>query len=274
MQPIEKILGKIQQLPSLPTLVMEIMDSFNNDKADIASLVGKIRQDPALTMKVIRMANSPFFGFSRQIGSIQEAVMVIGFNSLRGLVIAAALVNQFPLAEKAFQGKSFWNHSIGTGGCAKALARRSGADAEIAFTTGLLHDIGRLMLGVYFYDEFLLVLEYRQNKGVSMIEAERAVLGLDHAALGAEVAKRWNFPQDIQAAIRDHHNQSQAQGAMLTDIVHIADLLSHALASGETPKAVLARSAEGLLRLGIDETALDSMAAELGQINSSMHMLL
>lgn len=273
MQPIENMLGKIQQLPSPPTVVMEIMNTFNNDQADIATLVGHINQDPALTVKVIRVANSSFFGLSRQIGSVQEAVMVIGFSSLRGLVTAAALVNAFPSGGGAFDGRHFWQHSIETGSCAKALARRLGADPEVAFTAGLLHDLGRLVLGVYFYDTFLRVLEYRKNNGVSMLTAEQAVLGLDHAALGAKAAERWYLPSAIQMAIGDHHLDEGRQ-TMLAEIVHIADQLCQARTAGGTPAGVPARFAETLSRLGLDAAALDSVAGEMERLNAGARLLL
>lgn len=274
MQPIENILGKIQQLPSLPALVMEIMDSVNNDQVDVATLVGKISQDPALTMKVIRVANSSFFGLSRQIGSLKEAVMVIGFSSLRGLVTAAALVNSFPSGMgNAFDSRHFWLHSIETGNCAKSLAKRLRVDPEIAFTAGLLHDIGRLVLGVYFYDAFLQVLDYRKNNGVSMIAAEQAVLGLDHAALGAEVAERWHLPQDIQLAIRDHHLDEGRQ-TTLAEIVYIADRLCRPQAVGGALAGELVHFSETLLRLGLDEAVLNSVAEEMEPLNAGARLLL
>lgn len=273
MQPIENMLGKIQQLPSLPTVVMEIMNTFNNDRADVATLVGHINQDPALTVKVIRVANSSFFGLSRQIGSVQEAVMVIGFGSLRGLVTAAALVNAFPSEGNVFDGRRFWQHSMETGSCAKALARRLGADPEVAFTAGLLHDLGRLVLGVYFYDTFLRVLEYRKNNGVSMLAAEQAVLGLDHAALGAKAAERWCLPPAIQAAIGEHHLDEGRQ-TMLAEIVHIADQLCQARTAGGTPAEEPARFAETLSRLGLDAAALDSVAGEMERLNAGARLLL
>lgn len=274
MQPIENILGKIQQLPSPPTLVMDIMDSVNNDQVDVDTLVGKISQDPALAMKVIRVANSSFFGLSRQIGSLKEAVMVIGFSSLRGLVTSAALANSFPSGVgNAFDGRHFWLHSIETANCAKVLAKRLSVDPEIAFTAGLLQDIGRLVLGVYFYDAFLQVLDYRKNNGVGMIASELAVLGLDHAALGAEVAERWHLPQDIQLAIRDHHLDEGRQ-TTLAEIVYIADRLYRPQAAGGAPVGKSTCFAETLSRLGLDETVLDSVAEEMERLNAGARLLL
>lgn len=260
-------------MPSLPTLVTEIIASFDNDQADVATLAGQISQDPGLAVKVIRVANSSFFGLSRQIGSVQEAVMVIGFSSLRGLVTAAALVNSFPSGENAFDGRHFWQHSIEVGGCAKALAKRLGTDTEIAFTAGLLHDIGRLVLGVYFYDEFLRVLDYRKNNGVSMLAAEQAVLGLDHAALGAKAAERWCLPPAIQVAIGDHHLDEGRQ-TMLAEIIHVADRLCQARAAGGALTGEPARFAETLSRLGLDQAALDSVAGEMERLNAGASLLL
>ena len=261
----KKTLEKILQLPSLPTLAMEIMDSFSNDLIDASALASKISQDPAITLKLVSIANSSFFGLSKKVGSVQEAIVVIGFNSLRGLVTAAILINAFPSIGKSFNSEHYWQHSIETGSCAKILAKRLDIDSEVAFTAGLLHDIGRLVLSVYFYDDFLRILEFRKNNGLNMKEAEQAVMGLDHAALGGKVAEHWHLPLDIQIAISEHHMDEGWQ-TVLSKIVYVANQLSQAQLRGISSGEELGGFAETLMQLGIDERELDSIAREVGQI--------
>lgn len=148
-----KVLERIQKLPSLPSLVIEILASLNDEHVDVATLANKIARDQAIVARVLRVANSPFFGLSGQTGSIFEAVAVLvycftlGGKNLRGLVTAAAIINALPRTEKGFDWRAFWHHGIVTAVCAKVLARRAGLNPETAFTAGLLHDIGKLMMG-------------------------------------------------------------------------------------------------------------------------------
>lgn len=170
---IDSLLNQIHALPSLPSLVVEILQSFDNENVDTALLARKIASDQAIVARVMRVANSPFFGLSGQIGSISEAIVVLGFNNLRGLVTSAAIINLFPNPGKQFDLHVFWCHSIGAAVCAKLLAKHAGVDAETAFTTGLLHDIGRLVIGVYFPQAIEKTGQFADGSTLESLQAER-----------------------------------------------------------------------------------------------------
>jgi putative nucleotidyltransferase with HDIG domain len=261
---IRKVLDVIQQLPSLPSLVIEILENFNNEKLDAHTLANKIVRDQGIVARVLRVANSPFFGLSGRVGSIFEAVSVLGVNNLRGLVTAAAVIGAFPIQGKDFDWEAFWRHGIATAACAKALAKHSGLSQETAFTAGLLHDVGKLVMGIYFPKALVHAHQFYQGSSIETLQAERATLGLDHAALGGEVAKRWHFPPAIREAVELHHTQAMAgAGITLTDIVYIANLFAHALDNGCIQEEKAAHlTTEAWLRLRLDSATLEVLAGE------------
>lgn len=271
---LERVLREIKQLPSLAAVVMQILHSFENTELDIAVLARQISQDQGLSARVLRVANSAFYGFSGKIGSINEAVVVLGFHNIRSLVSAAGIIDRLNVVSEHFDCRQFWQHNIGTGVGAKILAKTIGQDPEIAFTAGLLHDIGILVLLLYFPDEFKAVLACRRQRDCDLIEAERQVLDMDHARIGAEVAKHWKFPAAIQKAIQHHHDPDRDPQA-LTDCVHLADVLGLALELGAGPDArVPAMSRGAWERLGLDWDELKSLLPDIERLNASASLLI
>lgn len=271
----DKVLREVRQLPSLSVVVLEILDSFRNEGMQIPELVRKISRDQALAARVLRVANSAFYGFPSRIASISEAVVVLGFHTVRSLALAAGIIHQFPPGEgKAMDRLAFWQHAVGVGVCARVIANALGRQPEEAFTAGLLHDIGRLMLDAHFHDDFGQVLGYLEEQDCSLLAAERAVLGIDHAAIGYEVARQWKFPGPIQAAIRDHH-QPDGSPAPLTDVVHFANALAHALEIGNAGyDRVPPVSAGAWERLGGSWEIVESSLPEIERINAGANLLL
>ncbi|MGZ4960485.1 MAG: HDOD domain-containing protein [Methylomonas sp.] len=265
---ISAVLDHIQKLPSLPSIVMDILESISNDNIDINWLSMKIANDQALVAKVLRVANSPFYGLSGKIDSISRAISVLGFNSLRSLVMAASFINVLPHLEKALDWMTFWRHSIATAVCAKVLAKHTGLNPETAFTAGLLHDIGKLVIGVYFPQFF----QADDTGTIESLQREREALGLDHAVLGSEVAKRWRFPLTIQQAIELHHTHAGvSQERTLTDVVYIANLFAHALDSGRIRDDRAEKLAvETWTRLELKSELLENMAGEAQQLYDSI----
>ena len=137
----------LADLPSLPAVVMELLGSIDQEDVDISVLAKKVSHDQALTAKTLRLANSSAYGLQVKVTTIQQAITFLGFQTTRNLIIAAAVTGCFPEGQCAgFDDKAFWRHSIATAACAKVLARRMRFNQDYAFTAGLLHDIGRLVL--------------------------------------------------------------------------------------------------------------------------------
>jgi putative nucleotidyltransferase with HDIG domain len=162
----------------------------------------KIELDQGLSSRVLRVANSTFYGLSREVGSIRDAVTVLGFDTVRSLVVSAGFTHAFPAIENdLFDRHAYWMRSIRVATYTEALAQSLGRGRKLTFTSGLFHDVGQLVLSICIPQKFAEVLAQHQSSGASLYEVEREVLGFDHAEIGAEMAKRWNFPLEIEHAI-------------------------------------------------------------------------
>lgn len=224
----QRILDHVEHLPSLPTVLVEVINSFNNQKIDLNQLTKHIGEDIALTSKILRVANSPFYGLSKQIGSLQEAIMIIGFSSLRSIVIAASLIKQFDIALPKFDLMPFWHHSMNTACYARVISKTVGQNPDEAFIAGLLHDIGKLVIVVSLHDDFIKIQTLAQTENITIIEAEIRILGIDHSQIGSLVTEKWRFPSGIVQAIKNHHIQNDSASATLDGLIYVSNLLSHA----------------------------------------------
>ncbi len=272
-QKLDVLIGHIHTLPSMPKVIIDIMQSFDNDKIDTSTLAKQIESDMGIVAKVLRVANSPFFGLSGQISSIFEAIVVVGFNNLRGLVTSAAIINALPKQLNTLDLQLFWQHSIRTAVCARMLAKTVGIDQEAAFTAGLLHDVGLLVIGMHF-TETMEENNLPFDAGTpESLQFEREWVGMDHATLGGEVAKYWHFPDTMSQAIAQHHApQETGHPKALIDVLYVANLFSHNLNQSLVDDAQLQVSAQE--RLGINKSTLASLATEANQLYTGARMLI
>ena len=206
----------------MPMLLMETLQQLNG-KQDLATLVDKISQDPSLTVRILRVVNSPFYGMPREIGSLREAIILLGFNRIRDMLTSICLLKMLPTWHKDFNCNQFWHHSMAVAECARYLANYADNNADLAFTAGLLHDIGDIVIVVLFPDEFsqLIKLSPKFNSA-----AERQLLGFDHMAAGGRAAQYWNLPVAIQTAIEQHATPPDMDtGKSLSLLIYAANVL-------------------------------------------------
>lgn len=251
------LLGGVEDLPSLPAVVMELLGSIDQEDIDIGVLAKKVSNDPALTAKTLRLANSAAYGLQVKATTIQQAMTFLGFEATRNLITAAALTGCFPAGRcPGFNDKAFWRHSIATAACARALARRVRFNADYAFTAGLLHDIGRLVLVTRFPERYQAVLSLRDRNDCELIEAERTLLGVDHVDAGVALAEHWQFSGTMRQAIAWHHAPDEPGAGFLATIVHVASALVHALDLAGNPDELAPRvSSVAWTALGLTEEA-------------------
>lgn len=219
-------------IPSLPAVVNDIIETLNDDDSNIESLTGKIMMDPALSARVLKIANSPFYGLSGKISSLKEACIVLGAYSIKNLAVAAGIVNNLKKSGNALNFSKLWEHAVGTGVAAKIIAEKLGADHEIAFTAGLLHDVGKIVLDTNYPDEYKKVMEYRAKEDCFILEAEKETLGITHTEIGDITARHWKLPDLIVDVIKNHHTPSECNNSDMVGIVHLADVLCRALEIG------------------------------------------
>jgi putative nucleotidyltransferase with HDIG domain len=209
-------------LPSIPVLLMDALQQISG-RQDLTELVDKISLDPSIAVRILRIVNSPFYGMPREIGSLREAVVLLGFNRIRDLLISLCFSKLLPARHKDFNYHRFWHHSLAVAECSRQLANCIGANADFAFTAGLLHDIGCLVIAVLFPDEFSQLVKVSANFG---IETEQQLLGFDHMTIGGKAAQYWNLPQEIQEAIEQHVRPPEPAAAKsLGLLVNVANLL-------------------------------------------------
>jgi putative nucleotidyltransferase with HDIG domain len=226
---LERI-ASIDTLPSLPRVVTEMLRLLADDNYCVDDMMALVQQDPALTARVLRLANSAIYGRPRQIDSLAQAMVVLGGKELHRLVTTISVMRSFDdtfSRGRILDREQFWSHSVGTGELAHRVAtffrlNFSGVD----FTAGLLHDVGKVVLDQFFHSEFRDCLELSHRRGLPQFEAEGKLLGLDHSEVGALLATRWGLPDSLHSAIRNHHSFDAADPhAPLVACVRLANHL-------------------------------------------------
>lgn len=261
---LEKLLEGANALPTLPQVVTHILKTLNDDNADADSLVQHLNTDPVIIARLLAAANSSAFGLSSQVSTTRQAILVLGLETVRTITLATALIEHFGRFTSAFDSRLLWRHSLGVATCARTLAERIGYNPESAFSAGLLHDIGQLLMVAVAPDACAEVRIRMRQFDEPVIDAEQAIFGYDHAAAGSALARLWKLPNDIIAGINAHHTPDSGDDGEIGDLIHIAEVLSHALDLGEAEQNRVPHVAEiAQLRLGIDWTSLSARFPEI-----------
>ena len=241
-----RFIEKMDQIPSLPAIVSRLITVVNSSESSAEDVAELIEKDTAITSKVLRLANSAFYGIPRSVSSVQSAVVILGFNTLKSIVLSASVLNLFSSNKttQAFDRTRFWKHSIVCALAAKTIAQsmlgRIGIDPQSAFCAGIMHDVGKLIFELFTPKEYADVRVHSLQKKISLMEAEVATMGISHADIGRILADKWALPLDLEYAIVHHHQPLAANKIKeLVSLIHIADAVSHRLHCGlwddETP---------------------------------------
>jgi putative nucleotidyltransferase with HDIG domain len=231
---MKQILDRVSDIPPLPHIVIEALNIIKDPKSTAVNLANVISQDQALTARVLRLSNAAYFGYARRIKTVTEAIVILGFGVVENILYAAALHAHLSKEVEGYelQKGALWEHSMSVAIGAKTLAKLiKYPKPEEPFTAGILHDIGKTIIGKFVQKEFQTINEL-VDEGKSFQEAEITVLGFDHAYLGGKVAEKWNLPPMLIEAIAHHHSPMDAKEYVdIVCIVHIADAV--ALMSGQ-----------------------------------------
>lgn len=227
---IKRITESIIGLPTLPTVVAKMIELVDNPRTSASSLARLIASDQALTARILKLANSAYYGFSREISTVNMAIVVLGFNTVKDMGLSLSVFEAFKSdkGDTSFDLTRFWEHSIACGIASRMLARgyRTRYSAE-AFVAGLLHDIGKVILNQYFKNEFSSIIA-AQKEGVTLEDAEVEVIGTTHSQIGAWLADKWNLPRIISRTIKYHHAPWETNKEQLfVAFVHLANYLCH-----------------------------------------------
>lgn len=260
----QKILKEIRDLPPFSAIANRALKLTNDPRASAVDISRVISYDPAFTARVLRMANSAYYGFARKVTTVSEAIVILGYETLKSVVLALTLQKFYDNEIRGYglEKGDMWKHSVGCALAARLLATQVKYPAvEEAFVAGLLHDVGKVILNEYVRDEIDEIIELAGSQGLSFAEAEKRVLGFDHQDIGSKVAEKWNFSDTIVEAIRCHHRPERAKKEPeLTAIVHVADFICLSLGLGIGNDGMLyPLKKEALEILRLDEPEIDNL---------------
>jgi putative nucleotidyltransferase with HDIG domain len=231
MKIVETIIESCGQLPPFPAVLNRALNLMNNPNTSLQEIVETIQYDQSITANVLRICNSAYLGLRQPVGSLQEAVMLLGFSQLLEILLSGVAGSMMGKAVSGYDLEvgELWKYSVSSALLSQIIARRIKREpSPLLFTAALIHDIGKVMLNSYVADQSQHIKELVQTKKVSFLEAEKEVLGIDHAELSALIIEKWNFPKEIFQAIRFHHtpllatsDQEYVYQIYLSDLVTI-----------------------------------------------------
>lgn len=261
---IEDIVSKTTDLPTIPAAAIKVMRETDSSTSNAATIASTLAQDQALSVRVLRLANSAYYGLSRRVSDLQEAVVVLGMRSVKNLAMVAAT---YPWMSRPVTGyclgpRQMWTHAFGTAIASQLVAKVSRTGREdTAFTAGLLHDLGKVALSIWLENKINAILLYASRENLSFDQAERKVLGFDHCQVGEYLGESWNLPEDIVRAIRFHHAPASCQAQdSIVDCVHVGNYLTMSMGFGLGGDGLLYEFDEEVFaRLGITESDLTSI---------------
>ena len=265
-------------LPRLPGAVTNLLQLMNNDDSGIDDIVAAIEPDPNLTTKILRSANSAYYGFARAIPSLQRAIPLLGLAMVRTMALSIGAMQGFPQKANTpgFDRDQLWVHSLAVGEGMERLGKTLGLEADYLFLLGFLHDVGQLVLDKYFSPDFGRCLALVQELGIPLHEAERQVLDTDHAEVGLLLLYRWQFPEVLSQPVKLHHTADLPKGPDTVDIamLRVANVLAQDADAGLDHSPHESNLLESDLDfLGIETATLKELRAQMASARKDAEVL-
>ncbi len=263
-----KLVNKVKEMPPLPQSIIKILEITKKDDSSAHDLSKIFERDPTLAVNILKLANSPIYGFASRISTISHAIVCLGLETVKSIALTSSthdMLNKEIPAYGLGEGM-LWQHSIASGSCAKIIAQRIGYnDCEEAYIAGMLIDIGKIILSSFAEDQFNQVMEKSEKDKIPFNKAEQDVLGFGHPQVGGRIIKKWNLPSALVEAVQYHHQPDKAEThKTLTYIVHLADAISCMLGVGLGNDGLMYEIEENTLDvLGINKEDVESIMSEL-----------
>lgn len=264
---MEKILAGVEELPPMPEVVFKAQALLADSESSAKELAALLETDQSIATKVLKMANSAFYGMSGRVSSIQHASLVLGYKNLSEIISVAGAQKSLEkkLPGYGLESEDLWRHSLSVALGSKMIASRKNPELEmVAHTAGLVHDVGKIILDPFVveaketFDSFLL------QEQQTYLMAEQQILGFDHAEIAAEVCQKWSIPEVISSAIRYHHSPSSSLEVELAFILHMADFISLMSGEGYEDEDYLYELEEGTMDyLDFDQNDISELTLEL-----------
>lgn len=263
----KRILKSIQALPPFPVTIQKVMTLAGDPDSSLTELTAVIRLDQAITANILRICNSAYFGLRRPVDNVGDAIMHMGKKNVLRAVMAAGLSRYFRTT-RGYEVKAaeLWEHAVAVALMAQIVAARvSRPDDPRLFTAGVLHDIGKMVMGEFVQEAWQRIRELTETRKYSFLEAEEEVIGVNHAELGGEIALIWKFPDEILKAIAFHHRPDRlADGDSVPWIIYLSNQVCHAMGIGVGTDALAYRAVGDVAgRFGLRQRDLEDMMVRL-----------
>ncbi|MEI6258949.1 MAG: HDOD domain-containing protein [Deltaproteobacteria bacterium] len=260
------ILDDVKSFPSMPAAALKLLALLKDENSSNAQIEQILRYEPGLTANILKITNSAFFGLPKQIGSIRQSILMIGWKKLIQIVLTSC-VNA--IIDKPVQGYELspgdlWQHSIAVSVASEIMVKELNLSvSEEVFTAALLHDVGKMVLGRYVKND-IVAIDREELQDVPFEQVERRIFGIDHAEIGANILRRWSFPPSMVTAVRWHHDPDGApKTSQLIDVVHLADVLCLMSGIGVGREGLQYRpSPAACERIGLTEAHLEKVASQ------------
>ena len=270
------------RLPTLPVVINNIILLARSEKTSAGDLAGFIINDQAISARVLKIANSAYYGMSKKIDSISRAVVVLGFKEIISLALGMGVFSA--LSQKGKDVRigmtDLWKHAIGVGFAARQIVQKRGMIvSETTFLVGLLHDIGKIIFSIYFPDEYREVLEKTVHRKAPLCHIEKEILGLDHAEMAFLLMKQWNFSADIIQPVRYHHDPFACLGTFrsMAMVTHVANFICHQSDIGESGNKDIKQDKKVSEKLGLSDqdmvALVEALESEQSQVEDFLEVL-
>ncbi|MHB1378777.1 MAG: HDOD domain-containing protein [Desulfurivibrionaceae bacterium] len=268
MSRLDEILSLVKHVPPFPKVSQRVSEMLNDSEVSAAALAEVIQYDQVITANVLKICNAAYFGLSRKVASLDEALVIVGNDTLKDIIVTSSSARFYKGAAgegyKLDQGE-LWKHSIAVGIMSKELVNYvKDVEPGSAYTAGLLHDIGKRFLSSFVADDFKKIMMKVVQDNCSFVEAEKELLGASHAELGGMIMSQWDFPKEIELAVLQHHDPDALEKDPLTAIVALANALVISMGIGVGADGLSVRmQGGGLKRFGITPMHLELCMANL-----------
>ncbi len=235
MQELDDYINKVKQLPPAPRVLPELLSLLSKPNIDIDRIVSLITYDPSLTAGVLQACNSAYFGQATPAANMQEAVTRLGFQPVYQIVAAVSGARSLGPEQKGYgiAAGELWQHCVVTAVAAKLMAQDKGEDENVVFTAALLHDIGKIILADALMHIYAKLVEETEKNQQSLLEAEKKLIGVQHAEIGGRLLGRWKFPPALVAAVWFHHHPAAARPHhKLASFVYLGNMIAHFMGHG------------------------------------------
>ena len=229
----DQLIEMVDKIPTFQESVHRILSLTTTADCSPKDLVQVIEYDPILTMKVLKLVNSAYFGLSQEVTSVNHAVVYVGINTIKNVAISVATTGALPKTNKAgLNMNQFWSHSLAVGVIAKLLAENKGVgknEQANYFVAGLLHDIGKVLFAHFLPNDYHQVLQKAESENLPIHQVEKSILGFDHSEIGAMVAEKWQLPAELVDSIKSHHATTNEDQSSLSLAIYAANQMAHYL---------------------------------------------